>query len=203
MIDLFIRGMLFGLAIAAPVGPIGLLCIRRTIIDGRSAGFVSGLGAATADALYGTVAALGLHAISNLLMSISPILRIASALALLGIGVTTILARPLAIDQQPTLTRRGLFAAYLSTLLLTLTNPATILMFTVIFASHGLGVSITGLAGLVLVAGVAGGSALWWTILSSGVSLMRARVTPAMLRMINLVSGVIIGSFGVAALMIW
>ncbi|WP_298815652.1 LysE/ArgO family amino acid transporter [Chloroflexus sp.] len=199
MIDLFIRGMLFGLAIAAPVGPIGLLCIKRTIIDGRIAGFVSGLGAATADAIYGSIAALGLQAISNLILSFSPFLRIVGGLTLLWIGVTTIYAAPQTIDIAPAVSRRGLLAAYLSTLFLTLTNPATILIFTVIFAGLGLSAGMDSLAGITLVAGVAGGSALWWTILSGGVSFARGRVTPLVLRVINLISGVIISGFGVAA----
>lgn len=200
MIELFIRGVLFGLAIAAPVGPIGLLCIRRTITDGRIAGFISGLGAATADALYGSIAALGLQALSLWLLGISPILRIVGGVALLWIGLTTMRAQPQPIVAQPEPTKRGLLGAYVSTLFLTLTNPATILIFTVIFA--GLGLSAGGWAGLALVAGVALGSALWWTILSGGVGFVRGRVTPPMLRVINVVSGIIIGGFGVAALVV-
>lgn len=200
MIELFIRGVLFGLAIAAPVGPIGVLCIRRTIADGRVAGFVSGLGAATADALYGSIAALGLQALSLWLLGISPILRMVGGVALLWIGLSTMLARPQPIVAQPEPTKRGLLGAYASTLFLTLTNPATILIFTVIFAGLGLSAGAGGWAGLALVAGVALGSALWWTILSGGVGFVRGRVTPPMLRVINVVSGVIIGGFGVAAL---
>ncbi|WP_416180948.1 LysE/ArgO family amino acid transporter [Chloroflexus sp.] len=200
MIELFIRGVLFGLAIAAPVGPIGLLCIRQTITDGRIAGFISGLGAATADALYGSIAALGLQALSLWLLGISPILRIVGGVALLWIGLTTMRAQPQPIVAQPEPTKRGLLGAYVSTLFLTLTNPATILIFTVIFA--GLGLSAGGWAGLALVAGVALGSALWWTILSGGVGFVRGRVTPPMLRVINVVSGIIIGGFGVAALVV-
>lgn len=199
MIELFIRGLVFGLAIAAPVGPIGLLCIRRTITDGRLVGFVSGLGAATADALYGSVAALGLQALSALIFSLNTALQIVGGLALIWIGLTTMIARPVPVSVQPTPTRRRLLSAYLSTLLLTLANPATILIFTVIFA--GLGAVGKGGIGLVLVVGVACGSALWWTILSSGVSLMRQRVTVPVLRLINLVSGLVIIGFGVTALL--
>jgi len=199
MIELFIRGLVFGLAIAAPVGPIGLLCIRRTITDGRLVGFISGLGAATADALYGSVAALGLQVLSALVFSLHTALQIVGGIALIWIGLTTMLARPVPVSVQPTPTRRRLLSAYLSTLLLTLANPATILIFTVIFA--GLGAVGKGGIGLVLVVGVACGSALWWTILSSGVSLMRQRVTVPVLRLINLVSGLVIIGFGVTALL--
>ncbi|MCX7859242.1 MAG: LysE family translocator [Chloroflexus sp.] len=202
MIELFIRGVLFGVAIAAPVGPIGLLCIRRTITDGRVAGFISGLGVATADALYSAIAALGLQAISAFLLGISPILRIVGGVAMLWIGITIIVARPQAIVAQPVQTSHGLFGAYLSTLLLTLTHPVTILIFTVIFPGLGLSAGASVWDSLALVAGISFGSALWWAILSGGVSLVRGRVTPPMLRVINLVSGVIIGGFGVAALVV-
>jgi threonine/homoserine/homoserine lactone efflux protein len=199
MIELFIRGLIFGLAIAAPVGPIGLLCIRRTITDGRLVGFVSGLGAATADALYGSVAALGLQALSSLIFSLNAALQIVGGMALIWIGLTTMIARPVPVSIEPTPTRRRLLSAYFSTLLLTLANPATILIFTVIFA--GLGTVGKGGMGLVLVVGVACGSALWWTLLSGGVSLMRQRVTVPVLRLINLVSGLVIIGFGVTALL--
>jgi threonine/homoserine/homoserine lactone efflux protein len=199
MIELFIRGLIFGLAIAAPVGPIGLLCIRRTITDGRLVGFVSGLGAATADAFYGSVAALGLQALSSLIFSLNAALQIVGGLALIWIGLTTMIARPVPVSIEPTPTRRRLLSAYFSTLLLTLANPATILIFTVIFA--GLGTVGKGGMGLVLVVGVACGSALWWTLLSGGVSLMRQRVTVPVLRLINLVSGLVIIGFGVTALL--
>lgn len=127
MIELFIRGLIFGLAIAAPVGPIGLLCIRRTITDGRLVGFVSGLGAATADALYGSVAALGLQALSSLIFSLNAALQIVGGMALIWIGLTTMIARPVPVSIESTPTRRRLLSAYFSTLLLTLANPATIL----------------------------------------------------------------------------
>jgi len=199
MIELFIRGLIFGLAIAAPVGPIGLLCIRRTITDGRLVGFVSGLGAATADAFYGSVAALGLQALSSLIFSLNAALQIVGGMALIWIGLTTMIARPVPVSIESTPTRRRLLSAYFSTLLLTLANPATILIFTVIFA--GLGTVGKGGMGLMLVVGVACGSALWWTLLSGGVSLMRQRVTVPVLRLINLVSGLVIIGFGVTALL--
>jgi Lysine efflux permease len=199
MIELFIRGLIFGLAIAAPVGPIGLLCIRRIITDGRLVGFVSGLGAATADAFYGSVAALGLQALSSLIFSLNAALQIVGGMALIWIGLTTMIARPVPVSIESTPTRRRLLSAYFSTLLLTLANPATILIFTVIFA--GLGTVGKGGMGLMLVVGVACGSALWWTLLSGGVSLMRQRVTVPILRLINLVSGLVIIGFGVTALL--
>ena len=132
----FGRGLVIGFAIAAPVGAIGVLCIRRTLADGRLTGFVSGLGAATADALYGAVAALGLTAISSALVAHQATVRLVGGLFLCYLGVRTALAAP--ATTGATGARRGLLAAYGSTLALTLTNPSTILSFAAVFAGLGL-----------------------------------------------------------------
>jgi len=136
---LILRGLILGVSIAAPVGPIGLLCIRRTLAYGRWAGLLSGLGAATADGCYGTVAAFGLTFISQFLENQSIWLRVIGGLFLCYLGVTTFLAKP--PTETAPLSRTGLTGAYVSTLLLTLTNPATILSFVLIFA----GLAPTGL----------------------------------------------------------
>ncbi|MFZ2489784.1 MAG: LysE family transporter [Anaerolineae bacterium] len=195
----FLRGLALGFAIAAPVGPIGVLCIRRTLAEGRLAGLVSGLGAATADALYGLVAAFGLTFISNVLLSWQSGIRLAGGLFLLYLGIKTLLA-PAA--ERPAETQgRGWLGNYTSTLALTLTNPITILSFAAVFAGLGLG-SASGnyLGSAVLVAGVFSGSALWWLTLSTLVSLLRSRITPTGLRWINRISGVVILGFAIAAL---
>jgi threonine/homoserine/homoserine lactone efflux protein len=200
----FLRGLLIGFSIAAPVGPIGVLCIRRTLADGRLAGLASGLGAATADAFYGSLAGFGLTLVANFLVSQQTWLRLVGGLFLLYLGVKTFLSQPAADSGQPTHTRsRGLWGAYLSTLLLTLTNPLTILSFAAIFA--GLGLVETGgnpLSAGILVLGVFSGSAAWWLLLSGGVSLLRAKVTNGTLRWINRLAGVVIVGFGVAALVL-
>ncbi len=198
----FLRGLVIGFSIAAPVGPIGVLCIRRTLVDGRLAGLVSGLGAATADAFYGSLAGFGLTLVSNFLVSQQRWLRLVGGLFLLYLGVKTFLSAP--SDQSNLVVKtgsRGLWSAYLSTLLLTLTNPLTILSFAAIFA--GLGLVETGgdaLAAGILVLGVFCGSAAWWLLLSNGISLLRKRVTGEMLRWVNRIAGVMILGFGVVAL---
>jgi len=198
----FLRGLLIGFSIAAPVGPIGVLCIRRTLSDGRLAGLVSGLGAASADAFYGSLAGFGLTLVSNFLVSQQRWLRLVGGLFLVYLGLKTLLSAP--ADQSNQVAKagsRGLWGAYLSTLLLTLTNPLTILSFAAIFA--GLGLVETGgdtLAAGTLVLGVFSGSAAWWLLLSGGVSLLRKRVTPAMLRWVNRIAGLVILGFGVVAL---
>jgi threonine/homoserine/homoserine lactone efflux protein len=188
-----------GLAIAAPVGPIGVLCIRRTLADGRLIGLLTGLGAATADGVYGAIAAFGLTAVSDLLIGQGPWLGLIGGLFLCYLGVRTFMAVP-AGPAAPT--RSGaLLAIFSSTFVLTLTNPTTILSFVAIFA--GLGLGDTGgdyFAASLMVSGVFLGSALWWVGLSGTVSVFRTRVGPRGLRAINRLSGLLIGGFGVGAL---
>jgi threonine/homoserine/homoserine lactone efflux protein len=197
---LLLKGVVLGFSIAAPLGPIGVLCIRRTLADGRATGFVSGLGAATADTFYGGVAAFGLTAISGLLTQQQGIIRLVGGVFLLYLGLRTLLAKP--ATQAASVRRGGLLGAYGSTVFLTLTNPTTILSFIAIFAGLGVasGAGGFGSAGL-LVLGVCCGSALWWLILSSGVSLVRARITPRVLRWVNIVSGTLLIGFGLLALL--
>ncbi|HEU0116808.1 MAG TPA: LysE family transporter [Thermomicrobiales bacterium] len=199
-VSLFPRGLLIGFAIAAPVGAIGVLCIRRTLADGQLAGFVSGLGAATADATYGAVAAFGLSGVAALLTGAQTWIRLAGGLFLLFLGARTALARPTA--KPAAAAGVGLAGAYLSTLALTLTNPSTILSFVAVFA--GLGLADAGGdpgAAALLTAGVFFGSALWWLILSGAVSRLRTALTPTRLVWVNRLSGAAIAAFGVVALL--
>jgi threonine/homoserine/homoserine lactone efflux protein len=196
---LFVRGALIGLAIAAPVGPIGVLCIRRTLADGRLAGFVSGLGAATADLCYGAIAVLGLTALADLLTGVSLWARLLGGLFLCYLGVRTLLERP---AERPAEARAGsLLGAYSSTLLLTITNPATIISFAAVFAGLGAASGASGYGdALLLVGGVFIGSALWWLTLSGAVGLLRGRLTARALRWVNIAAAALILGFGAAAL---
>jgi threonine/homoserine/homoserine lactone efflux protein len=196
--NLFMEGVVIGFAVAAPVGPIGVLCIRRTLADGRAAGFVSGLGAATADAAYGAVAALGLTFVTNLLVGAETWLGLLGGAFLVFLGVRTFLSRP---AERPAAAGKGdLAGAYASTLALTLTNPTTILSFAAIFAGLGAESAEGSAPALLLVPGVFLGSALWWFVLSGATSLLRARLSAGGLRWVNRVSGTIIAAFGVVAL---
>jgi threonine/homoserine/homoserine lactone efflux protein len=203
-VSLFLRGLVIGFSIAAPVGPIGVLCIRRTIAEGHLYGLVSGLGAATADALYGCVAAFGLTFISAFLIGNKLWLSLIGGLFLLYLGIKTLLSRP--AEDSAKAEGKGLFGAYVSTFLLTLTNPMTILSFVAIFAALGLG-STSGsyTSALVLVLGVFCGSAAWWLLLSSGVGLFRNKFNAKGLLWVNRISGVVITLFGIIALggLIW
>lgn len=197
--SLLLRGLLIGFSIAAPVGPIGALCIRRTLANGRAAGLVSGLGAASADAIYGCIAGFGLTFISSLLISQQLWLKLIGGAFLCYLGVRTLLARP--AEQAASAAGAGLLGAYASTFVLTLTNPTTILSFLAVFAGLGLA-SAAGDYGqaALLVLGVFVGSALWWLLLSGGVSLLRARLNAQALVWVNRASGLIILGFGIAAL---
>ena len=199
-VTFFFRGLLIGLSIAAPVGPIGVLCIRRTLAEGRAAGLVSGLGAATADALYGFIAAFGLTFVSGFLIRQRLWLHLVGGLFLCYLGVKTMLAKPAGPAQPTPAGGRGLLAAYTSTLFLTLTNPITILFFAGIFAGLGAAEGGSYASAAIMVAGVFIGSALWWLTLSGLVSLFRTRFDARALRWVNRLSGVVIVGFGLAAL---
>jgi threonine/homoserine/homoserine lactone efflux protein len=198
-VGLFLEGIVIGFAIAAPVGPIGVLCIRRTLAEGRVSGLVSGLGAATADALYGAVAALGLTFVAGFLMGGQAWLRLVGGAFLLFLGVRTFLARP--AERAAPDARSGLPGAYASTFFLTLTNPTTILSFAAIFAGLGVAGDANGdaLSAMLLVLGVFLGSAAWWFVLSGATSLFRTRLSVRGLRWVNRISGTLIAAFGVLA----
>jgi len=199
-IDLLLRGLVIGFSIAAPVGPIGVLCIRRTLSAGRAVGLASGLGAATADALYGAIAGFGLTFVSSFLVRQQDWLHLAGGAFLCCLGLKTFLSRP---AQDAAVARgSGLLGAYASTLFLTLTNPLTILSFAGVFAGLGVGSAARDYSSAgVLVLGVFLGSASWWLLLSGGVGLFRGKLDLQKLGWVNRISGIIITGFGVLALL--
>jgi threonine/homoserine/homoserine lactone efflux protein len=194
----FLKGILIGFSIAAPVGPIGLLCIQRTIAYGRESGLVTGLGAATADGLYGVVAAFGLTTISGFLVGEQFWFRLVGGIFLLYLGAKAFISRP--AEKAAASNHESTFSDYASTVFLTATNPMTILSFAAVFAGLGLANSGGGHASSVLlVAGVVLGSALWWLVLSAGVSLFRSKFNRDSLRVVNRLSGLILIGFAIFA----
>jgi threonine/homoserine/homoserine lactone efflux protein len=197
-----LNGMAIGFLIAAPVGPIGILCIKRTLLQGRLYGFLSGLGAATADAIYGCIAGFGLTIISSFLVDQSSWLQFIGGLFLCYLGVRTFVSTP----PQTTLTYStgSRFGSYISTFFLTITNPVTILSFLAVFSGLGLSDSeYTIFSRLLVVIGVFLGSLLWWGILSSGISLIRDYIERKnFLPWINRLSGIILFIFGCSAVLI-
>ena len=199
--NFFIKGLILGFSIAAPVGPIGILCIKRTLAYGRLSGFISGLGATTADCFYGVVAAFGLTTISNIFLNQQFWFRLIGGLFLLYLGIKTFLSKP-SEKQISDEKKHNLIHHYISVVFLTITNPTTILSFAAMFAGLGLGnMNNNFLTALSMVVGVATGSMAWWLILSEGVSLLRKKINTTRLTRINQFSGVIIISFAAFALM--
>jgi threonine/homoserine/homoserine lactone efflux protein len=198
--DFLLKGMILGFSIAAPVGPIGVLCIRKTLQFGRFSGLFSGLGAAFADSIYAVIAAFGLTVISNFLLAGQFWFRLIGGVFLLYLGWKTFVAKT-ATDSKH-VPHTTLLNDFISTFFLTITNPMTILSFLAVFAGLGLS-SVHGdyLQAGGLVVGVFLGSAIWWLLLSEGVTLFRKKVSEKVMIWINRIAGVIILGFGVSALL--
>ena len=190
---LFVKGLAFGFVLAATVGPMWVLCFRRTVAYGALTGFVSGMGIAVADGLYGAVAAFGLTAISGFLLRYSFWIGLVGGVFLVYLGIKTLFSRPSANGE--TAKPASLAQAFLSTLGLTLANPPTILAFVAIFAGLGLSASTDYALAAMIVAGVFLGSAAWWVVLAAMGGALRERLGQRLLRAINLVSGISILGF--------
>jgi threonine/homoserine/homoserine lactone efflux protein len=189
----FLKGLAFGFVLAATVGPMWVLCLRRTLAYGAATGLASGMGIAVADGLYGAVAAFGLTAISGFLLAHSFWIGLAGGAFLLYLGVKTLLAVPAAAGETAKPASHA--QAFLSTLGLTLANPPTILAFAAIFAGLGLAASADYAAAALVTLGVFLGSAAWWLVLAAFAGTLRARLGPRLLRAINMVSGATILAF--------
>lgn len=200
MSSLFLRGFVLGFAVAASPGPIFFLCLRRTLLRGRLNGLVSGLGVATADGFYGAVASFGIAAVATAIASGRRPLAVIGGLVLIGLGARILLERRREVGEAPATKGTGFAWAYLSTLGLTITNPATIISFAALAATLGLGMGAGLVKPLVLVVGVVLGSALWWCVLAVAASVLRARITPAVVRGISTFSGLAIVILGMLAI---
>ena len=192
---LFLKGLLFGFLLAGTVGPMWVLCFRRTLAQGPMAGFVSGMGIAVADGLYGAVAAFGLTALSGFLLRHAFWIGLVGGLFLAYLGIKTLMANPpLDAESQEQVSHSR---AFLSTLSLTLANPPTILAFVAIFAGLGLATGADYGAASLVVLGVFLGSAAWWVLLAAGTGWLRNRIGPRLFRVINIVAGLTILGFAV------
>ncbi|MFN8531592.1 MAG: LysE family translocator [Anaerolineae bacterium] len=196
MLISLLKALVIGVSVAAPVGPIGILVINRVLARGRWAGLRTGLGVATADSFYAAIAAFGLAALQNLLISAQTPVRLIGGLFLLYLGYKTMRSVP--ADHAAQSTSSGGLSDYVSALALTITNPMTILMFTGIFAGANLSGEMGGAPFIVI--GVFCGSVLWWLFLSTVTSLLRGRFTPAVMVWVNRLSGSVIIAFAVVTL---
>ncbi len=201
-LSFFVRGLFIGFSIAATVGPMCVLCIQRTLYKGQICGLVSGLGIATADAVYCSIAAFGLTLLTNFLVSQQVWIRLVGGLFLIYLGFKTVFTKPAVRAAAVKTTANSYFGAYASTFVLTLTNPLTILSFAAIFAGLGIGGTNNSTASAtIVVLGVFAGSSLWWCVLTTGINLLRRKFSSRWLLGINRISGVIIMLFGILALL--
>jgi len=202
LLVVLLQGYIVGVAIAAPVGPIGLLCIRRTIEHGIFMGFATGMGAAIADTFYGAIAAFGVSAALEFLQGHQTGFRIVGGLFLLVVAVRAFAQKPAAEEQEVARIpdSRTAIAGFMTGLTLTLTNPATILAFIAVFAGFGLGANLGYFDAATMVLGVFLGASSWWLALSSGVAAVRHRITEQGLTLLNHCTGVGLACFGLWAL---
>jgi threonine/homoserine/homoserine lactone efflux protein len=194
----FIKGLIIGFAMAVPIGPIGIMCIRKTLAEGHTRGLIIGLGAATADSLYGIIAAFGLTFISDAIATQHFWLRLVGGALLLFLGIRTFRAK----RKDPAIPsdNKGMLRSYATAFLLALTNPVTIFAFVAVFAAFGLGHRLSISSACILVIGVFTGSSLWFFTLGYVATLFRKKLDAGGLTWVNRISGVLIILSGIAAL---
>ncbi|RYI10871.1 MAG: LysE family translocator [Acetobacteraceae bacterium] len=204
LVYLILSGVAMGLIAAVPVGPVNLICIRRTFAFGPLNGFMSGLGAALGDGVFAAITGFGLSWIAQLIEGYSTLIYLVGGAMMVWFGFRTFFAAPVprCPDDGPVSGSSNLFKAMLSTFALTITNPATLLFFTGMFAG------LSGLAGgagsyddaAFVVIGVVAGSAAWWLVLTTVIGLFHTRIDEKAMRLINRVSGVLVAIFGLVVL---
>jgi threonine/homoserine/homoserine lactone efflux protein len=200
-LGLFIQGIIIGLTLAVPVGPISLVCIHRTVANGRLHGIVSGLGVATSDSFYAAVAFLGLTAVSGLIIGHQTLFRLLAGIALILVGIRVFQSVPRAISEDDG--QEPYLRDYLSLLAIAGANPLTIIFFIMILPGFGVVAQGTTLiAAVPFVAGVFLGSALWWIILCGSLGTVRSRLSARNLRRINQASGILVTGFGAGMLVL-
>lgn len=204
--EFLIKGAAVGFSVSAPLGPIGVLSIRRTLLDGGLAGFAVGLGAVTGDIIYAVIAAFGLTAAAGLLVPRQgPLRGLAAAFLLLlawravrgGVRQSELMIPPEDNGRRSV----TVVSAYGTGFFLLVTNPVAILIFGAVFAGVGLTAASNRLSAFAMVAGVALGASLWWLILTVGVALLRGRITARGLRWINVASGILLATFAAFTLL--
>ncbi len=194
----FFKGLIIGFAMAVPVGPLGILCIRKTLAEGRIRGLIVGFGAATADALFGSIAAFGLTFVSDAITSQELWLRLGGGVLLLFLGLRTFRAKRK--DPIIPFDNKGKLGSYVSAFLLALTNPVTIFAFIAVFAAFGLGHTMKIVSASILVLGVFAGASLWFVVLGAIATFFRKKLNSGGLRWVNRIAGVLIMASGLAAL---
>ena len=199
--SLFVQGIIIGLTLAVPVGPLSLLCIRRSVADGRLHGILSGIGVATADSFYAAITVLGLTFISGLIIAWQVLFRFLTGIILILIGIRVFLSVPAGVSANTE--HEPYLRDYLSMLALAIANPLTLIFFIAILPGFGVVFhEISVFSASAFVAGVFFGSTLWWVILCGSVGSVRSRISGENLGLINRVSGVLISCFGAGMLLL-
>ncbi|MGC9954409.1 MAG: LysE family transporter [Rhizomicrobium sp.] len=202
---LIVSGVLIGLIAAVPIGPVNLICIRRTLQCGSFHGFVAGLGAALGDGVFASITAFGFTAVAQLIVGFSTALQLIGGLLLLSFGIRTFYTPPPRFDERLAANENGTSSHVRgmgTTFVLTISNPATLFGFTALFAGLGglAGENASFFAAAFVVLGVFAGSTLWWLTLTTVVGLLHARIDDGIVRIINEISGAVVALFGVVVL---
>lgn len=198
-LGVLLRGVILGFVIAAPVGPIGLLCIRRTLEHGPSMGISTGLGAAVADTFYGAVAAFGLQVVIDWLAGHQIAFRLFGGAFMLLLAAKGFLARPVTIAPEHAPDPPSMAGNFMTGLLLTISNPLTVFAFFGAFAIFGLDEDAGRLDELTLVLGVFLGASLWWLLLNTGIAAVRHRINDGLFVLINRTAAALLGACGLYA----
>jgi threonine/homoserine/homoserine lactone efflux protein len=199
------KGILIGFVASIPLGPVGVICVQRTLTRSRRSGFVSGVGAATADTLFATFAAFFLAVVLAFVQRHLDLLKVVGGIVVIIVGVSIFLKNPVVQIRRNRAGKGSLWSDYLSVFGITLANPALILMFMALFATFGIGGGIPHNEGAGLIGGVFLGAALWWFILTFWISLLRKRFRPRHLLYLNRISGaliVLLGAFAIISLVL-
>ena len=200
-VSLFLQGIIIGLTLAVPVGPLALICIQRTVTEGRLHGIFSGVGVATADSFYAAVTFLGLTVISGLIIAQQYLFRFLAGFVLILIGIRIFLSIPSAISAKTE--HETYLKDYLSMVALAIANPLTLVFFLVILPGYGVVIQGTSFwSAAEFVAGVFFGSTVWWVVLCGSIGSVRSRISTANLALINHVSGLLISCFGAGVLIL-
>lgn len=202
--QIFFKGILIGFLASIPLGPVGVVCIQRTLSKSSRSGFVSGLGAASADLIFATIAAFFLSVVLSFIEDYIDYIKVIGGISVIIVGMNIFLKNPVIQIRKNRANKGNLWSDFISVFLLTLANPAFILMFVALFATFGVSTEGDGgahLQGGLLVSGVFAGAALWWLTLTSGISLLRKKFRPRHMLILNRITGALIVMLGAAAIL--
>jgi len=199
-VELIVRGALAGFAISAPVGPVNILCISRTLLSGRRAGLISGLGAAAADTFYGGIAGFSISFVINFLKREEFWIRLVGGFLLIAIGFVYYFKKPPSLKDDKR--KESAHSEFISAFILTLTNPTVVLSFLAVLAALGLGQHKNYLPTLLLIGGIFAGAMIWWITLAAIAAHYRDKVDDRVLMWMNRIAGLAVGAFGVITLIL-